>query len=49
MREARMSLGITIELEKLEFLHTMHRKCNEPEFFAALFKPQSWQGFFCKS
>lgn len=43
MREACNSLGITIDLNALEFVHVMYRKCNEPEFFACVFKAHNWQ------
>jgi 8-oxo-dGTP pyrophosphatase MutT (NUDIX family) len=44
VREAYQSLGITINCEDLEFVHVMHRKCNEPEFFACIFKPRKYHG-----
>lgn len=44
IREAQNNIGITLNSETIECVHVMHRKCNNPEFFAAVFKPQSWQG-----
>ncbi len=43
-KEAQNILGITIQQSDLNFVHVMHRKCNDPEFFACIFKPLSWQG-----
>jgi ADP-ribose pyrophosphatase YjhB (NUDIX family) len=36
-REAKNSLGIDLT-ENLELVHTMSRKCNDPEFIACFFK-----------
>lgn len=44
VREAAHSIGITLDPEILNCVHVMHRKCNDPEFFAAVFKPQAWEG-----
>jgi mutator protein MutT len=44
IREAQHSLGITITPEDLSFVHVMHRKCNEPEFFACVFTIAKWEG-----
>lgn len=44
VREAKSSLGIEINDCDLEFVHVMHRKCNNPEFFACIFKPKSYIG-----
>lgn len=38
VREAKNSLGIDVVADDFEFVHVMHRKCNEPEFFACVFK-----------
>lgn len=42
VREARDSLRIVVKAQDLEFSHVMYRKCNEPEFFAVVFKPLDW-------
>jgi len=44
MREGTNSLGIILSIDDLECVHVMHRKCNDPEFFACIFRPRSWQG-----
>ena len=44
IRESASSLGITIQPADIDCVHIMHRKCNEPEFFACVFKPRTWQG-----
>lgn len=44
---SRMSeaiIGLKFAPDDLQCVHVMHRKCNEPEFFAAVFKPQIWGG-----
>jgi len=38
IREAKNSLVLDIKLDDIEFKHIMYRKCNEPEFFACIFK-----------
>lgn len=40
--EAYNTLGITIALDALEFVHVMYRKCNDPEFFACVFTTKVW-------
>lgn len=37
LREARNSLGLVLQKSDLHFAHCMYRKCNEPEFFTAVF------------
>jgi 8-oxo-dGTP pyrophosphatase MutT (NUDIX family) len=44
IREASESLGITIKLEDLHFVHLMSRKCNAPEFFTCVFTPTFYTG-----
>lgn len=44
INEAQKTIGIDINLSNLKFMHVMHRKCNEPEFFACIFKSESWTG-----
>lgn len=44
IREARESINIALKPDSLDCVHVMHRKCNDPEFFAAIFKPRSWAG-----
>jgi diadenosine tetraphosphate (Ap4A) HIT family hydrolase/ADP-ribose pyrophosphatase YjhB (NUDIX family) len=44
IKEAQNSIGIDLKQADLKFMHVMHRKCNEAEFFACIFKPESWQG-----
>lgn len=38
IRELHKSLGITMSPHDVTCVHVMHRKCNEPEFFACVFK-----------
>lgn len=47
IREAKNSLNLTINFDYLKFAHAMHRKCNEPEFFACVFKVEHWEGEPC--
>jgi 8-oxo-dGTP diphosphatase len=44
VREAKNGLGIDINPDDLKFVHVMHRKCNEPEFFACVFQADAWKG-----
>ena len=44
IREAQASLNITITQDDLEFVHVMHRKCHESEFFACIFKIKNYAG-----
>ena len=44
IREGSNSLGIVVAIDDLACVHVMHRKCNDPEFFACVFRPGSWQG-----
>jgi ADP-ribose pyrophosphatase YjhB (NUDIX family) len=44
IREAQSSLGISLKEDEIQCVHVMHRKCNEPEFFACVFKPTIWNG-----
>jgi len=44
IRESASSLGISLNIDDRDCVHVMHRKCNEPEFFACVFKPRMWHG-----
>lgn len=37
VREIKNSLGMDVTADEFTFAHVMHRKCNEPEFFACVF------------
>jgi len=39
VREAKNSINLTIAPTSLSCVHVMHRKCNDPEFFACVFHP----------
>ena len=44
MADAIATFGIKFACKDIEFLHVMHRKCNEPEFFACVFKIMNFEG-----
>lgn len=44
LREAKNSIGLALTLDNIQCIHVMHRKCNEAEFFAAIFKLKRWAG-----
>ena len=43
-REAQEELGITIQEDDLEFVHTFYRKGSDHELVACIFKCVKWQG-----
>jgi 8-oxo-dGTP diphosphatase len=49
IREVLNSLSIIVQQEALELMHTMYRKCNEPEFFSCTFKVNNWEGELCNN
>ncbi|MBY0109530.1 MAG: NUDIX domain-containing protein [Candidatus Babeliaceae bacterium] len=49
IREAGISLDIHIKPENLHFVHLMSRKCNDPEFFACVFRVDSYDGTLCNN
>jgi 8-oxo-dGTP diphosphatase len=44
IREAREELGITVELEDLEFAHVSHRYASDCEYVDFYFTASRWQG-----
>lgn len=45
IREIKDSISISCSFNDIKCIHIMHRKCNEPEFFACVFTIESWTGY----
>lgn len=43
-REAFEEIGVSIELDDLQLVHTFHRKGPSEELFALVFKAEKWSG-----
>lgn len=44
VRKSKKSLNIAMQPDDLEFVRVMYRKCNEPEFFACVFRSKNYEG-----